>query len=448
MLSMTTTQPISFSPDFLFGVSNAPGQVEDKLNDIWQDFGREGKLSAYQNQDFPEERLRFWTEPEIEIDLAAELGVHVFRLGVDWERIHPSPGVFDQDALNRYLEILEMIRSRKMKVMLTLFHFSLPKWVQKEGGWTNPLTKDHFFAFSKKVMSELNPLVDFWITFNEPQIFTTMAYTLGIFPPGKKGSLLSSLKALKEMVHSHKSIYTWAHTHLEKPIIGIAQHMGYHSGKTPVNKFISGFTGEFMNWYFPKRIKGHLDYFGFNYYGAEWIAGASISIDEEEEFSEAGRAIYPRGLYLISKEIKKRFPELPQFITENGVSDATDLIRPNYLIQHLKVVAALTTENINILGYIHWTLSDNLEWSDGYGPKFGLVAVDRKKNLTRIKRSSFFLYQKIIQEKVISSETQDSCWARLQSHVGEPRPFWRADDGKTGLNEAKERLIRPIDWRF
>lgn len=445
---MTKTTPITFSSEFLFGVSNAPGQVEDNLNDIWLDFGREGRLSAFLNQDLPEERLRFWTEPETEIDLAADLGVQVFRLGVDWGRIHPQPGQFDQDALNRYREILELIRAKNMKVMLTLFHFSLPQWVQRDGGWPNPKTKDHFFSFSQKVMAELGPLVDFWITFNEPQIFGTMAYTLGIFPPGKKGSVFRCLTALKEMVRAHKAVYSWAHANLENPVIGIAQHMGLHSGKSPVNKFISRFTGEFMNWYFPKRITGHMDYFGFNYYGAEWISGAAISVDDEEEYSEAGRAIYPRGLYHISKEINHRFPGLPQFITENGVSDATDLLRPSYLIQHLKVVSRLISEKIKILGYIHWTLSDNLEWSDGYGPRFGLVAVDRTKNLARTKRPSFFLYQKIIRERVITVESQDSCWAQLQAEVGTPRPFWRADDGKTGLNESKPRLIRPIDWRF
>jgi beta-glucosidase/6-phospho-beta-glucosidase/beta-galactosidase len=439
---------VSFPQDFLFGIANAPGHVEDMLDDIWMAFGRDGNIRAFSNQTLPEERLRFWTQPEVEINLAHELGAQVFRLGVDWGRIHTAPGVFDQATIDRYKEIIQMIRAKNMKVMLTLFHFTVPKWVQNEGGWTNDETKTHFIQFSKLIMSEFGPMVDFWITFNEPQIFATMAYTFGFFPPGIKGNVITTIHSLKEMIRAHKEIYTWAHKNLKSPLIGIAQHMGHHTGRGVLNKTISKFTGGFMNWYFPNRIKGYMDYFGFNYYGAEWIKGAAISMDPKEEYSEAGRAIDPKGLYLISKKIKKKFGDLPQFITENGVADATDFIRPSYLIQHLRVVDKLRSENIKMMGYIYWTITDNMEWADGYCPKFGLVAVDRDNNLNRVIRPSFYLYQKIIREREISVEMQDTAWNLLQSHVGEARPFCRSEDGKTGLDVPVERLIRDNDWRF
>lgn len=440
--------PIKFEEDFLFGIANAPGHVEDQLDDVWMDFGRSGKIKAFQNQVLPEERLRFWTQPEIEIGLASELGVQVFRLGVDWGRIQTAPGQFDEKAIARYKEIINMIRAKNMKVMLTLFHFTVPKWVQDEGGWTNDETKKHFVEFSQKVMKEFESMVDYWITFNEPQIFATMAYTFGFFPPGIKGSVPTTVHSLKEMIKAHKEIYVWAHKNLKSPTIGIAQHMGRHTGRGLFNKAISLFSGSFMNWYFPKRIKGFMDYFGFNYYGAEWIKGASISIDAKEEYSEAGRAINPNGLYLISQAIRKKFGPIPQFITENGVADATDYIRPTYLIEHLKVVSKLQSENIKILGYIHWTITDNMEWSDGYCPKFGLVAVDRKNDLQRVKRPSFYLYQQIIREHEIKPELQSAAWNLLQAHKGEARPFCRSEDGRTGLDEPILRDIRSTDWRF
>ena len=448
IITAQAKSPVSISQDFMFGIANAPGHVEDQLDDTWMDFGRDGNIKAFLNQPLPEERLRFWTQPEIEIDLAHELGVQVFRLGVDWGRIHTAPGVFDEAAIARYIEIIQMIREKKMKVMLTLFHFTVPKWIQAEGGWTNDKTKDHFIDFSQKVMTGLDSMVDFWITFNEPQIFATMAYTFGFFPPGIKGSAFTAITSLKEMIIAHKKIYTWAHKELKSPVIGIAQHMGHHKGRGIINKALSLFTGNFMNWYFPKRIRGFMDYFGFNYYGAEWIKGSTISIEAKQEYSEAGRAIDPKGLYLISKKIKSLFGGIPQFITENGIADATDYIRPSYLIEHLRAVDKLRSENVQIMGYIHWTITDNMEWSDGYCPKFGLVAVDRSNNLQRIKRPSFYLYQKIIREREISIQTQDSAWNLLQSHVGESRPFCRSNDGKTGLDVPSERLIRSTDWRF
>jgi len=439
---------ITFPKDFLFGIANAPGHVEDQLDDIWMDFGRDGNIKAFLNQHAPEERLQFWTKPEVEIELAAELGVQIFRLGVDWGRIHLGPGLFDYTAIQRYREIIQMIRNKKMKVMLTLFHFSLPKWIQEQGGWTTPATRDHFVEFSKIVMPEFSQQVDYWITFNEPQVFATMAYTFGFFPPGLKGSTFQAIKSLNIMIEAHKEIYSWAHQKLQAPQISISQHMGYHTGKGAVNKTLSRFTGNFMNWYFPDRIKGFMDYFGFNYYGAEWIKGNSILINKDREYSEAGRAIYPDGLYYISKKIQKKFGNIPQFITENGVADATDYIRPSYLIEHLKAVAKLQSEDIKILGYIHWTITDNMEWSDGYCPKFGLVAVDRKNNLQRIKRNSFYLYQNIIQNMSIDQDMQKASWNLLQSQIGKSRPFCRSDDGKTGLNEPIERAFSSNDWRL
>ena len=452
-------QSIATFPDsFLFGVANAPGHVEDDLSDTWMRFAEKDKIRAFNNIPSPQTRLEFWTKPEIELDMSAQLGVNVFRLGVDWGRIQTAPNTYDQAAIDHYKKILQMIRDRKMKVMLTLFHFTVPKWIEDKGGWKNEETKTHFLNFAQKVMTEFHSQVDFWITFNEPQIFATMAYTAGVFPPGEKSSFLSMLnlgfyqgetiKSLVRMSESHNELYDWAKKNLPQTQIGISQHMGFHNGKNFFNKFLSGLTGEFMNWYFPDLIKGKMDFFGFNYYGAEWIKGAGVDIDPEEEYSEAGRAIYPTGLYQIMLEIKKRYPTLPQFITENGISDDTDWLRPSYLIEHLLAISKAQTKGIPVLGYIHWTITDNMEWADGYCPKFGLISVDRENGFARQRRPSYYLYQSIIKSKIISKDERDNSWKLVQSHVGEDRPFCRADDGVTGLDTPVKRKVKAVDWRF
>lgn len=456
--SLVQAAEIKFHPDFLFGIANAPGHVEDQLDDIWMDFAQRGGIKAFKNEVEPEKRLEFWSKPEIEIDLAQELGSEIFRLGVDWGRIHTGPGQLNQEALNRYRDILQQIKSKKMKVMLTLFHFSMPKWVQEQGGWKNKKTIDHFNEFSLNVIQELHPLVDFWITFNEPQIFSTMSYALGIFPPGEKGpwwSLLNlgflkgeAVEALDHMALSHKEIFLKAHAQYPGIQIGIAQHMGFHTSKTLLGKVLSYFSGDFMNWYFPDLIKGHVDYFGFNYYGAEWVGWTGVNIERDEEYSEAGRAIYPTGLYLLSHEIKKRYGDLPQFITENGVSDATDWLRPSYLIEHLAAIHQLQQEKVKIMGYIFWTLTDNMEWSDGYCPKFGLVEVLRSENHKRRKRGCFDLYQKIIQTKTITPQMRSKAWKLVETHFGQERPFCRSSDGVTGLDKPVMRRVVEKDWRF
>ncbi len=440
-----------------FGLASAPGQAEDHLDDIWMSWGKQGKIANFKNEPRPEDRLNFWSHPEVELDLAAASGIQIYRFGVDWGRIMPLPHQFDKKVIEQYRAILHQIKDRKMKVMLTLMHHSIPKWAQDQGGWLNPEMSAHFIEFSKRMLEEYHSDVDYWITFNEANIFVTLAYTAGLWPPGEHRPLTSllyfgpfkgeTLAAMDRMADSHNTLYDWAHQHYPQIQMGLAHNMAYYTGKSWFNRWKAKFSDELMNWRFPERTRGHLDFFGFNYYGAEWLKGSQIDIDPEEEYSEAGRAIYPEGLYLLLQEIHSRF-KLPIFITENGIADSKDIIRPSYLIEHLKAVEAAIHDGIPVNAYIVWTLSDNLEWSDGYCPKFGLVSVDRKSELKRTPRESYQLFQEIIQNREITKNVRDTAWNRVISHQGEERPFCRAPDGVTALSEPTFRKLVKKDWRF
>lgn len=446
------------STPYFFGLASAPGHAEDELNDIWLDWAHLDQTRAWANQAVPEKRLEFWTKPEVELDLAQQTGIEVYRLGIDWGRVMTGPDQFDEKSLTRYREIFKKVKQRNMKIMLSLFHHSVPKWIQHKGGWTNPETKKHFVHFSQKIIQEFHTDVTYWITINEGNIFATLAYTVGMWPPGDKRAATSLLTfgpflgdtvlAMDLMAESHNEIYDWAHKTYPSIRMGIAHNMAYYTGKNFFNKILATFTDALMNWRFPNLIKGRMDFFGFNYYGAEWIRGTAVDIDPEEEYSEAGRAIYPTGLYKTLKEIGERFPKIPVIITENGISDETDILRGAYLIEHLRAISQAKAEGVPVEGYIFWTLSDNMEWADGYCPKFGLVAVDRKNNLTRIPRPSFELFKQIASTKTITKQMQDDAWKKVQDNIGKERPLCRAEDGKTALDNPRMRKIVPKDWRF
>jgi galactolipid galactosyltransferase len=459
LLLSTSLKAQTFFPDtFFFGLATAPGHVEDKLNDIWKVWGETGKTRAFKNNPIPEERLRFWTQPEIELDLAAEAGVQIYRLGIDWGRVMPSPHVFDQDAIKRYHLILDQVKSRKMRIMLTLMHHSIPIWAQEMGGWHNEEMKKHFLEFSQKIVQEFHSDVEYWITFNEANVFATLAYTAGLWPPGEKSSTSSmfalgpirgkTVEAMDRMSESHNEIYRWGHEKFPNIKMGIAHNMAYYTGKSFIDRISALYTGRLMNWRFPSKIKGHMDFFGFNYYGAEWIKGIGVDTDPEEEYSEAGRAIYAEGLYLLLKEIHENYKGLPIIITENGIADATDNLRPAYLIEHLEALAAAMKEGVPVIGYIFWTLSDNMEWSDGYCPKFGLVEVDRNNNLKRMPRPSYYLFQKIAKTHQIPIELRNDAWNKVVMSVGKERPYCRANDGLQALDIPITRKIISKDWRF
>jgi beta-glucosidase/6-phospho-beta-glucosidase/beta-galactosidase len=447
-----------FDAPFFFGLATAPGQSEDELPDIWLDWGRAGKTAAYRNQAEPEERLRFWTHPEVELDLAARTGIQVYRLGVDWGRVEPAPHVFDAAAISRYREILGMVRARKMRVMLTLMHHSVPKWAQEKGGWLNDGMKDDYQEFARRMIAEFNPGVDYWITFNEANVFAALAYSSGLWPPGERRSVAAlvdfgpyrgaAIKAMDRMSDAHNDLYDWAHANYPAIKLGLAHNMGYYTSDGLLGGLVAHFTGDLMNWRFPERIRGRMDFFGMNYYSAEWIDGTRLAIEPAAEYSESGRAIYPEGLYLLLKEIHQRFRGLPIIVTENGISDSTDILRPSYLVEHLQAVAQARAEGVPVAGYIFWTLSDNLEWADGYCPKFGLMAVDRAHEFRRLARPSYDLFRSIVATGEITSAMRLAARAKVEAHVGEDRPFCRSEDGFTPLDEPVARKIRPRAWQF
>lgn len=456
--SFASTSNVKFPDPFFFGVANAANQVEDGLNDTWKAWGEKGKIRAFQNQSIPYDRLRFWSKPEVDIELAASLGIQVFRMGLEWERIMPAPGKFDEKAIARYREILGLIKQKNMKVMLTLWHHAVPTWIEAKGGWMNEETSKYFLDFSQRAIQEFQNDVEYWITFNEANVFVTMAYSVGIWPPGEKRSPLTmaafgpfkgeGIEALDRMADSHIEVYEWAHKNFPQIKMGLAHNMAYYTGKNWLDRIKASFIDTFMNWRFPERVRGHMDFFGFNYYGAEWLKGEQIDIDPEEEYSEAGRAVHPDGLFLTLAEIHSRFKGLPIIITENGTADALDVMKGSYIVEHLRAVHRARELGMPVIGYILWTLSDNLEWSDGYCPKFGLMGVERAEDLKRVPRESYYLFQKIVLSREVSAEIMASTWKKVLDHQGQDRPFCRGEDGITAFDEPVMRKFVKKDWRF
>jgi hypothetical protein len=253
---------------------------------------------------------------------------------------------------------------------------------------------------------------------------------------------------MDRMSDAHNDLYDWAHANYPGIELGLAHNMAYYTSDGLLGGLAAHFTADLMNWRFPERTRGRLDFFGLNYYGAERIDGTRLLIDPAVEYSESGRAIYPEGLYLLLKEIHLRFPSLPVVVTENGIADSTDILRPSYLIEHLQAVARARAEGVPVAGYIYWTLSDNLEWTDGYCPKFGLAAVDRAHGLRRVPRASYELFRTIAATREITAAMRASARAAVEAHAGEDRPFCRGEDGFTPLDEPVARKILPQTWQF
>lgn len=472
----------SFPHDFFFGLANAPAQVEDQLSDSWMDFARRGEVAAFANQALPEEKLRFYSQPETELDLAARTGVQVLRMGIDWGRLVPlepgslaadgrivPEGIQDRQALAQYRHIITLARERGLKVMVTLFHHSLPRWAVTRGGWLDPAMPDHFTAFAASAARELGDQVDSWVTFNEANVYLLMTYVTGAWPPGLPADYTSFIDmpqrrgnyniAFDAIVKAHKAAYAAIHRQSPGTQVGIAhfisQYFAYSVADIPLVFASRNLKGSMD---FPDAIEEFLDFLGLNYYGEEVLKGTSVAFLPGREYSDSGRSIYPEGLYRVLRFANERyntglkllFPRkpLPLVITENGISDEDDIFRPSYLIEHLLAIRQALDEGIPVLGYIFWTISDNFEWADGYGPKFGLVAVDRANQLERHPRASYYLFSDIVTKRLITQGQRDQAWRHITDRVGTLRKFYRADNGKTALDSPALRRVSATDWRL
>lgn len=457
-----SNETISFPKNFFFGVANAPVQVEDQLdNTPWIAWAKTGKVAAFYNHPEPERRIDFWSNPERELDLAQKLGVKVFRLGVSWVRLFPTKEtkVAVPSALKRYKEIVKMIKDRHMKVMLTLFHHAEPEWTIKMKSWSRDEIIPYFMRFTRAVVDEFASDVDYWVTFNESNIYVLMTQVNNAWPNYKLRKAPLEMvfggytRSLKRMAQAHNQVYAYIKKKAPSALVGVAHNVSNYTGARFISKFFAKFIRKKFNYQFFDYIKNSMDYIGVNYYGAEVIQGLGLALSKNYEYSDSGRAVSPKGLYMVLKDLNARYTtssgeKFPFIITENGVADEQGWLRPSYLIEHLVALRRAMDEGVKVLGYIEWSLSDNWEWADGYCPKFGLVAVDRANDLKRIIRPSYYLFQRIAKTGVVTNQMRKESWQKVVNHWNKLRPFCRAKDGESSLNEPIMIPTRSIDWRF
>jgi hypothetical protein len=181
-----------------------------------------------------------------------------------------------------------------------------------------------------------------------------------------------------------------------------------------------------------------------------------VAIVPDEEYSDAGRGVYPDGLYRLLKAYHKRYPGKKFLITENGIADDRDVVRSAYLIEHLVAIKAAMNDGVDVGGYVFWTISDNWEWADGYCPKFGLVAVNRSSpTLERTVRPTFHTFNAIATTKRVTDKQRDAAWKKVTdaATAGVERPFCRdlhagGMTGAFGIDDPMPRKVVAKEWRY
>ena len=246
----------------------------------------------------------------------------------------------------------------------------------------------------------VTPGVDFWITVNEPEIYARNSYLRGVWPPQNK-NIFSYISVINRLIDAHKKAYVAIKKINPESMVGIAQNNQYIEACQ--NKFINRLSKKFLDWwlnfYLLDHIENHMDFIGLNYYFHTRIDTFKIK-NENKIISDMGWELYPEGIYHVLKDIKKY--NKPIYITENGLADAQDKNRKWFIRETLRNIHGAIKDGVDVRGYMHWSLLDNLELDKGFWPRFGLVEIDYK-TLERKVRPSAYKYAEIIKNNGIDS---------------------------------------------
>ena len=402
-----------FPKDFCWGTATSSHQVEgnNDNNDWWAWEQQPGRIL---NGDKSGRACNWWENAEADLDRAAEMGNNAHRLSIEWSRVEPRPGVFDEDALGRYRQILQALRQRNMEPMVTLHHFSNPLWLAEHGGWERETVILAFERYVRVVVEHLRDLVPLWVTINEPMIYAVMAYLEGTFPPGKT-SLGLAAQVAQNMLQGHAAAYHAIHELQPDAQVGIARNLRLFEPwrpKFPLDRWAAGNLHCAFNKHFNQALitgklrwpmgRGRisnlahtLDFFGLNYYTRELVAFSLLRAGQlfgrrrfapDAEMSDNNYGeIYPQGLLQVIRLAAAY--RRPIYITENGLPDADDDQRPRFILTHLRQIWAAIQGNIPVMGYYHWSLVDNFEWDRGWLERFGLIEMNPATQERKLRRS-------------------------------------------------------------
>ena len=320
-----------------------------------------------------------------DFDIARALGHNAHRFSIEWSRIEPEKGQFDEAAIAHYREVIAALRARGMEPVVTLWHWTLPQWVVDAGGWDSEDTAGYLRRYCERVVEEYKDEVRLWVILNEPQYWVAHAYVKGVFPPAER-NIVHALTAFLHLAEAHKSVYARLKSLYPDLQFGAVESMGWI--EPAVGRWMLQW---FRNFAFAFLVRRHIDFMGVNYYRSRRIGKKDAY---GPHASDMGWDIYPQGLGGVLKSAA-RWIRKPIYVTENGIADAQDEKRAEFIRGHIVEIAKAKKEGIDIRGYFHWSLLDNFEWDSGFWPRFGLVEVDYRTK-ERIVRPSAEIYKKII----------------------------------------------------
>jgi beta-glucosidase len=441
---------LHFPETFIFGASSSAHQVEgENVHNQWWKFEQEGdgRIKNGDRSGLACDHYRRYAEDFAQLK-AMNHDAH--RLSFEWSRFFPeSPTKLNAEAVQHYHRVVDALRALDIEPFVTTLHFTVPQWFADAGGFEREENIRYYLDFTRLLAAEYGAKIRFWCTINEPNIYASFAYIIGEYPPAKKNVRLA-LKVLSNLLKAHGRAYRAIKEIRPEAQVGLVVHLPIFA---PLRKgsLWDKISARLADWafngiilealktgkiHFPagwfekcEYLKDSNDFIGLNYYVRMFaspkhavttalnVLRADLGAFQRtgsERLTQSGWTVYAKGLYKCLKRLHRTL-NIPVYITENGIATDDDEWRKVFIKKHLRQVHKALQKGIDVRGYFYWSNLDNFEWSYGFEPRFGLIAVDYDDDCRRTIRESAWMYAEIIRRRGFEWESEKTPRETTQS---------------------------------
>ena len=430
---------MNFPKDFIWGTATSAYQIEGAYNrdgkgvSIWDTFCHTpGKINDNETGDIA---CDHYDKYEDDIKLMAELGISAYRFSISWTRIFPEGDdeIPNAKGLQFYDNLVNCCLKNGITPHITLFHWDLPQTLEDDGGWLSERTINAFVKYAELICEHFSDRVEYFSTINEPQIITRMGYSTGQHAPGLTLPDDTVLEILHSLAKAHAAAVRAMRKCAKRKIkigfsstgnlcypstgskedIEMAKKLTFSTNKEDFlfchqifcDAVILGKTCEYnRSWDDVETLNPPLDFLGLNIYNGHEVNSDGI-VKHGIGFARTALKwpVTPEVLCWGPVFMYERY-KLPIIITENGIScndhifldgKVHDADRIDYLTRYINELSKAIDAGTDVIGYFHWSFTDNFEWHSGYNERFGLVYIDYATG-RRIPKDSFRWYSQLI----------------------------------------------------
>jgi beta-glucosidase len=399
----------SFPKGFLWGASTAGHQVEGgNVNaDMWP---MEWATNSTFNEPSGDACDHYHRYPE-DIAILAELGLNAYRFSIEWSRIEPEPGFYSRAALDHYGRMLESCLNQGVTPVVTYNHFTVPRWMAGRGGWRADDAPARFADYASRVTRHFGDLLSWVCTLNEPNLMAMMR-TTGMLAMGegdRSPTPEPDESAQAGVGGFDPSRYRMGIVAADVERMATAHRLAVQAIKAARGAVNTGWTLALVDfqpaengeerWREAKRVaqtdwlavSADDDFVGVQTYSRTRIGqNGQLPPPDGAATMQTGWEVYPEALGHTVR-LAAEHARVPVLVTENGMATDDDEARLAYTRAALAGLAQCIADDIDVRGYLHWTLLDNFEWNAGYSKTFGLIAVDRETFVRSVKPSARWL---------------------------------------------------------